>query len=206
MNHVRFNDRLLSPSKIVCVGRNYVEHIHELGNEIPEHMVLFIKPNSAITASLTAFHGNDKLHYEGEIAYLYQGGKFVAAGFGFDLTKRAVQSALKAKSLPWERSKAFNGSAVFSEFVLLPENAQPLGLTLYINDRLVQQGDTTLMLYQPDEILAEIQTFIQLEDGDIVMTGTPKGVGRVKAGDVYTGALVQNGQLLVRQSWLAQER
>lgn len=203
MNQITLDGILITPSKVVCVGRNYVEHIHELGNEVPNEMVLFVKPNSAISSSLLASHNGDELHYEGEISFLYQNGKFSAVAFGIDLTKRSVQNVLKSKSLPWERSKAFNGSAVFSEFVPLQPEASLLGLTLSINDTLIQEGDTQLMLYKPDEILAEIQTFMALTDGDIVMTGTPKGVGKIIAGDVYIGTVTQNEKTLVSQQWTA---
>lgn len=203
MNQITLDGILITPSKVVCVGRNYVEHIHELGNEVPDGMVLFVKPNSAISTSLLASHNGDELHYEGEISFLYQNGKFSAVAFGIDLTKRSIQNVLKSKSLPWERSKAFNGSAVFSEFVSLQPEASLLGLTLSINNTLIQEGDTQLMLYKPDEILAEIQSFMALTDGDIVMTGTPKGVGKIIAGDVYIGTVTQNGKTLVSQQWTA---
>ncbi|MCW8328552.1 fumarylacetoacetate hydrolase family protein [Photobacterium sp. SDRW27] len=203
MNHVSLNKTAVTPSKIVCIGRNYVAHVHELGNEIPDEMVIFVKPNSAIGNTLSSLHHGDELHYESEIAYLYQGGRFVAAALGLDLTKRSVQSKLKAKSLPWERSKAFDGSAVFSEFVPLPESDFPLGLTLHIDGELIQQGDTRLMMYKPEQILKEIQTFIRLDDGDIVMTGTPAGVGKVNEGAVFVGALVCNDQQLVSHCWIA---
>ncbi|EAS41427.1 FAA hydrolase family protein [Photobacterium profundum] len=203
MNQITLDGAPITPSKVVCVGRNYVEHIHELGNEVPNEMVLFVKPNSAISSSLLALHNGDELHYEGEISFLYQNGKFSAVAFGIDLTKRSVQNVLKSKSLPWERSKAFNGSAVFSEFVSLQPEASLLALTLSINETLIQEGDTQLMLYKPDEILAEIQSFMALTDGDIVMTGTPRGVGKIIAGDVYTGTVTQNGKPLVSHQWTA---
>jgi len=204
MNTVSFHNTLVTPSKIVCIGRNYAAHVHELGNEIPDEMVIFVKPNSAIGNVLSAAHRGEELHYESEIAYLYQGGGFVAAAFGLDLTKRGVQSKLKAKSLPWERSKAFDGSAVFSEFVPLPDRDVLLGLTLHIDGGLVQQGDTALMMYQPELILQEIQTFMRLEDGDIVMTGTPAGVGKIRQGTEFVGCLVCDGQELVSQRWLVE--
>lgn len=203
MNQITLDGVLITPSKVVCVGRNYVEHIHELGNEVPDEMVLFVKPNSAISSSLLASHNGDELHYEGELSFLYQNGKFSAVAFGIDLTKRSIQNVLKSKSLPWERSKAFNSSAVFSEFVSLQPEASLLGLTLSINNTLIQEGDTQLMLYKPDEILAEIQTFMALTDGDIVMTGTPKGVGKIIAGDVYIGTVTQNGKPLISHQWTA---
>ena len=204
MNTVSFNNSLIYPSKVVCIGRNYVEHVHELGNEIPDEMVIFVKPNSAIGTVLSASHGGDELHYESEIAYLYQGGNFVAAALGMDLTKRSVQSELKAKSLPWERSKAFDGLAVFSVFVPISGCDTPLGLSLHIDGELIQQGDTSLMMYKPAQILEEVQTFMQLEDGDIVMTGTPAGVGKICQGAEFVGALVCNDQEVVSQRWVVE--
>ena len=203
MNCVIVNSAPVIPSKIVCIGRNYVAHVHELGNEIPDEMVIFVKPNSAIGSVLQSAHRGDELHYEAEIAYLYQDGGFVAAALGLDLTKRGIQSELKAKSLPWERSKAFDGSAVFSEFVAIADCASPLGLTLHIDGELIQHGDTSLMMYKPEQILEEIQTFMQLEDGDIVMTGTPAGVGKVRRRAEFVGTLVCGEQPLVSRRWLA---
>lgn len=204
MNPVYFGSTPVFPSKVVCIGRNYVEHVRELGNDIPEEMVIFAKPNSAIGNTLAATHLADELHYEAEIAYLYQEGCFVAAALGLDLTKRRVQSTLKTKSLPWERSKAFDGSALFSQFVPIEDNAAPLGLTLHIDGELIQQGDIGLMMYKPQQILDEIQSFMTLEDGDIVMTGTPAGVGKVIPGAEFVGTLFCPGQELVSQRWLAE--
>ena len=180
----------VTPSKVVCIGRNYVDHIKELANEIPDEMVVFLKPNSAISATLSAMHNDDVLHYEAELSFLYQGGQFTAVALGLDLTKREVQGKLKAKGLPWERAKAFDGSAVFSDFVAIPEDGvSQLNLSLAINDELKQQGGVSLMMVKPDEILKELQGFISLEDGDIVMTGTPKGVGVIGSKDSFVGQI-----------------
>ncbi|MGF1702163.1 fumarylacetoacetate hydrolase family protein [Photobacterium makurazakiensis] len=200
MKSIRFGSAEITPNKIVCVGRNYVAHIHELGNEIPEEMVLFLKPNSAISDQLLATHNEDALHYEAELSYLYQGGKFTAVAVGLDLTKRDVQSKLKAKSLPWERSKAFNGSALFTDFVPLPEQGE-LGLCLSINNECVQQGGTSLMIYSPEVILSEVLSFMALEDGDIIMTGTPAGVGKVPTDAVFEASLTCDEQTLLSQQW-----
>lgn len=202
MNTVRLNGQAVSPSKIVCVGRNYVAHIEELGNSVPEDMVVFLKPNSAIGAELPAVCG-EPLHYEGEICLMVGSGGFSAVAFGLDLTRRALQSSLKAQGLPWERAKAFDGSALFSDFVPLPAGWSGLSVELDINGVEVQRGDTGLMLYRPDAILAEIQTFMSLDDGDIVMTGTPKGVGRVRAGDEFSGRIKAGGRQLVSACWTA---
>ncbi len=180
----------LTPSKVVCIGRNYVDHIKELANEIPDEMVVFLKPNSAISSELFAKHNDDVLHYEAELSFLYQEGKFTAVALGLDLTKREVQGKLKTKGLPWERAKAFDGSAIFSDFVSIEQkDISHLSLSLNINDVLKQQGGVDLMMVKPDEILTELQSFISLEDGDIVMTGTPKGVGIIGKNDNFIGQI-----------------
>ena len=205
MNTVNLQGQQIKPSKILCIGRNYVEHIHELGNEIPEEMVVFIKPNSAITEQLQASHQNTDLHYESELCFMYQAGQFSAVALGLDLTKRSLQTQLKSKGLPWERAKAFDGSAVFSDFVPLcddmVENLESLALSLKINDTLIQQGGVELMMYKPAEILNELSRFITLEDGDIVMTGTPKGVGKINQGDLFQGQVTHNNQVIINHSW-----
>ncbi|WP_330960281.1 fumarylacetoacetate hydrolase family protein [Photobacterium sp. 53610] len=204
MKSVTVLNQSVQPGKIICIGRNYVAHIEELGNEVPDDMVIFLKPNTAMGTSLHATHQGEVLHYEAEIVYHYQNGRFTAAAIGLDLTKRDLQTRLKMKGLPWERSKVFEGAALFSPFVELPDSDAPLGLTLHINDALTQQGDTTLMLYSPEVILAEVQNVIPLMDGDLVMTGTPKGVGEVVAGQVFRGALTCDEKELVTVSWKAQ--
>ncbi|HEY5775195.1 MAG TPA: fumarylacetoacetate hydrolase family protein [Xanthomonadales bacterium] len=201
MKSIKLDGNEVFPSKIICIGRNYVEHIRELGNEIPKEPVIFIKPNSAISADIHSGEP-DEIHFEGEISIAVRGGKIAAVGFGLDLTKRNLQSSLKAKGLPWERSKAFDGAAVFSEFVSFNGQTNELRLELYINDRLVQRGGCDLMMYKPDEILAEIKSFLTLEDGDLVMTGTPAGVGPVHTGDRFTGKIFDGDELLIEASWV----
>ncbi len=202
MNTVRVGERECIPGKIVCVGRNYVDHIAELGNELPSEMVVFCKPNSAISTTLLAVH-QEPLHYEAEICFVVENGELAAVGCGLDLTKRELQSRLKAKGLPWERSKGFDGAALFSPFVTLPKTTGELGIELKINGELRQKGTISLMLYPPQAILAELKTFLRLEDGDIIMTGTPAGVGQVIAGDVFEATISLDGQKLVSQSWRA---
>jgi len=202
----------ITPSKVICIGRNYVDHIKELANEMPDEMVVFLKPNSAISTVLLAKHNEDILHYEAELSFLYQGGKFTAVALGLDLTKREVQAKLKGKGLPWERAKAFDSSAVFSDFVSFAQkDMQQLNLSLTINNTLKQTGGVKLMMVKPDEILAELQSFLTLEDGDIVMTGTPKGVGVVGSNDDFIGQIYLNtedqlmdNKLLVDCQWQAQ--
>lgn len=203
MKPVKLDGKDIFPSKIICIGRNYVEHIRELGNEIPEEPVIFIKPNSAISAEIHP--GNPgEIHFEGELSLMIRDGKLAAVGFGLDLTKRDLQSRLKARGLPWERSKAFDGAAVFGDFVTFGGSVNDLRLELFINDRLVQQGGCELMMYKPDEILAEIETFLSLEDGDLIMTGTPAGVGPIHAGDRFNGRVFEKDKLLVESSWVVQ--
>lgn len=202
VNTINFADKKIIPSKVVCIGRNYVDHIRELGNEVPDDMVVFNKPNSAISTELHAFH-QEQLHYEGELCFLVEGGKFVAVGFGLDLTKRELQSKLKAKGLPWERAKAFNGAAVLSDFVAIDGIDDSLSLELCINGEVIQAGGVELMMYKPKQILQELSSFIELADGDIVMTGTPKGVGMIQQGATFEGRILLNKKVLLTTTWQA---
>jgi 2-keto-4-pentenoate hydratase/2-oxohepta-3-ene-1,7-dioic acid hydratase in catechol pathway len=202
VNKINIAGTLVTPSKVVCIGRNFAEHIKELGNEVSENMVVFNKPNSAISTVLHSTH-EEQLHYEGEICFVYSQGVFTAVGFGLDLTKRALQGKLKEKGLPWERAKSFDGAAVFSEFVTIDDMQCNYEVMLCINDKLTQKGDVSLMIYSPAKILKELQSFMTLEDGDIVMTGTPKGVGVIKASDRFTGSIGCNGEVLVTATWIA---
>jgi len=200
MKSVVVDDQILTPSKVICIGRNYAEHITELGNEVPEDMVVFIKPNSAISDQLISYH-EEPLHYEGEISLMVKGGKFWAVGFGLDLTKRTLQHQLKTKGLPWERAKAFDGAAVLSEFVTLDCIDDKLALELTINGKLVQQGSVAQMLYKPQRILEQLSSFMTLEDGDIVMTGTPKGVGEIPSNSTFEARIFTNNTLLLAHQW-----
>ncbi len=208
MQQVHIGSRAVTPSKIICVGRNYLEHINELNNEIPENMVLFFKPNSAIATTLNATHCTkgivDEIHFESEICFVYENQRLSAVGIGLDLTKRDLQSKLKTKGLPWERAKAFDGAAMFSDFVEIDQPSDQLQLTLHIDDQLTQKALITKMIYSPSQILAEIQTFISLEDGDIIMTGTPQGVGKIVSGSTFQCELSAADKLLVSKQWLAQ--
>jgi 2-keto-4-pentenoate hydratase/2-oxohepta-3-ene-1,7-dioic acid hydratase in catechol pathway len=203
MNTVLLDQEKVVPGKVVCVGRNYVEHIRELGNEMPTSMVLFMKPNSSVSDTLATRPGRE-LHYEGEISLMVKAGRFQGVGFGLDLTDRGTQSELKARGLPWERAKAFDGAAVFSSFVSIRENeVEALSLQLWINDELRQEGDISLMIFKPQDILGEIQSFSALEDGDIVMTGTPKGVGAFAKGDKFVGKIFLGGKEILEAEWVA---
>jgi 2-keto-4-pentenoate hydratase/2-oxohepta-3-ene-1,7-dioic acid hydratase in catechol pathway len=202
MNSILFNQRKLTPSKVVCVGRNFREHIAELGNDVPDAMVLFAKPNSAIREALI-LPAEEEIHYEGELSLLVEHGAFVAVAFGLDLTKRRLQNALKKAGLPWERAKAFDGSALFGPFVPLPSNLERLELQLAINGVIVQQGGVAQMIHPPASIMKEIQSFMTLYDGDIIMTGTPKGVGQLHRGDSLHARVLHDGACIVEQQWLA---
>lgn len=172
--------RHIIPSKIICIGRNYAEHIHELGNEIPDDMVVFLKPNSAITTTLRS-HLDEPLHYEAELCFMVSNGQFSAVGVGLDMTKRQLQAKLKKQGLPWERAKAFDGSALFSDFIPITQGMHNGCFQLTIDNVVTQLGHQQLMMYQPQAIVNAISEFMTLNDGDIVMTGTPKGVGEVAA-------------------------
>jgi len=203
MPTVTLTGKPVTPSKVVCIGRNYVAHIEELGNEIPDEMVVFNKPNSAIGTALHAYL-DEPIHYEAELAFMIKGGALCAVGFGLDLTKRTLQSKLKEKGLPWERAKAFDGAALFSEFVALPADEETLSLRLTVNGELRQEGGVTLMMYQPQTILRELAKFTTLADGDIIMTGTPKGVGVVNAGERFEGTVLAGTEKLVTATWTAE--
>ena len=200
MNTIIFNNQTITPSKIICVGRNYVEHIKELNNEKPESIVLFNKPNSAISENLEFI--SDTTRFEGEICFVVKDSKIAGIGFGFDLTKKDVQEYLKQKSLPWERAKAFDKSAVFSEFVTLNNNDIPnISMKLYKNDNLQQFATYELMIHKPDEILQEILSFSTLCDGDIIMSGTPKGVGFYAKNDKFQAQIMLDNKIIIDKTW-----
>lgn len=189
----------LSPRKVVCVGRNYRDHALELGNEVPEHPLLFIKPASALQAFSKPIQWPQHLgscHHELELCLLI--GKSLenptpksamqaiwGYTLGLDLTLRDQQNFLKAKSMPWERAKAFAGSAPMGTFIPAAEIAsvRDLQLELQINGSVRQAGETNAMLFNVLELLCEAANAFSLQPGDIVMTGTPAGVGPLRRGD-----------------------
>jgi 2-keto-4-pentenoate hydratase/2-oxohepta-3-ene-1,7-dioic acid hydratase in catechol pathway len=201
MNAIVCHERLIYPSKVVCIGRNYVEHIKELNNEIPQEMVFFIKPNSSVSKELILPKNTQPCHYEAEISFMIEEGKISAVGFGLDLTLRQIQNRLKEKGLPWERAKAFDGSAVFSPFVSLTSGIEDLEVKLYINKILVQEGSVSCMINKPKEIIQEAKSFLSFEDGDILMTGTPSGVGKVKKDDIFLGQIIKNNEIVIQKEW-----
>lgn len=197
-----YKSESFSPSKIVCVGRNYLAHIKELGNSVPAEPVIFLKPNSALSNEL---HSGDSetIHYEAEIVFLIKNGQLNAMALGLDLTKRVLQNDLRAKGLPWERSKAFDASCALSDFIDLPEQLDEIEFKLLINSQTVQYGTYTQMINKPDTLLKWVADFMTFSDGDLLMTGTPEGVGEVKRGDVFEGHIYLNKQLLLTHTWHA---
>ena len=190
--------------KIICIGRNYTEHAKELGNDVPDEPVLFIKPKTALNTSssfeIPSF--SDDIHFELELVLkISKSGKDIAEedahqyfneiGLGIDFTARDVQSKLKAKGLPWEKAKAFDGSAVVSEFISFEnlENKNDIHFELYLNQELKQVGSSSHMLFNFHQIIAHASQYFSLEKGDLIFTGTPKGVGKVDAGDILIGSL-----------------
>jgi len=201
MQKVNYNGREITPSKVICVGRNYVEHIEELGNKLPSSMVLFNKPNSAIYNRVKYYREHTR--FEGEISFLIRSGEIVGVGFGLDLTHADIQNYLKSRGLPWERAKAFNGSAIFSNFVPFNiRDIESLKMRLYRNNSIVQFANYELMIYKPQEIIDEIESFMRVEDGDIIMTGTPKGVSNYSKGDIFVGEILSNDKLLIKVEWV----
>ena len=197
MNNILIDDKEIKPSKVVCIGRNYVDHIKELNNETPDNMVFFNKPNSSISQELRFPKNFSSCHYEAEISFVIEENSISAVGFGLDLTLREVQSKLKDKGLPWERAKAFDGSAVFSHFVPFNDSVDDLSVELYINGELKQKGGVDLMINKPLDIIKEVRTFMSFEDGDILMTGTPSGVGKFVVGDIFVGKILKGDKVLV---------
>jgi len=191
--------------KIICIGRNYTDHINELQNEKPKEPVIFIKPDSAVLPKEQDFYipefSND-IHYEVEVLVKvkrvgkhikeeFAGTYYDEVGLGIDFTARDLQSQLKEKGLPWEKAKGFDGAAVIGEWLPKSEfkDLNTLNFELIKNDELVQSGNTSLMLWKIDEIIAYVSTFFMLKKGDIIFTGTPAGVGRVAPNDYLRGNL-----------------
>ncbi|MAJ31837.1 MAG: 2-hydroxyhepta-2,4-diene-1,7-dioate isomerase [Flavobacteriaceae bacterium] len=193
--------------KIICIGRNYTDHIEELSNERPKEPVIFIKPDSAVLPKEQDFYrpefSND-IHYEVELLVKIQKvGKHIAEefasnyydeiGLGIDFTARDLQTQLKQKGLPWEKSKGFDGSAVIGKWVSKAqfENSENISFSLEKNGVQVQRGNTELMLWKIDEIIAYVSQFFMLKKGDLIFTGTPAGVGPVQENDVLVGKIEQ---------------
>ncbi len=203
MKQIKLDNKFVTPSKVVCIGRNYVEHIKELDNEQPDAPVIFVKPNSAISGDLSAGNSNtDRHHYEAELCLLISNNQISAIGFGLDLTKRELQTQLKTKGLPWERAKAFDGAAVFSDFTSFSGDVNHLSIKLFINNQLIQHGSVKQMIFPPKACLSDISSFMTLYDNDIIMTGTPKGVGEIEVGSTFKGQVLEGERVIIEAKWL----
>lgn len=190
--------------KIVCIGRNYAKHIEELANEHPNHPVLFLKPDSAVLPNKNPFFiplFSDNIHHEVEILVkISKVGKYIATrfasnyyeeiGLGIDFTARDIQEECKENGLPWEKAKAFDGSAVIGKFYPKSEfNLQKIPFKLLKNGLPVQIGNSCTMLWKIDELISYISQYFTLKKGDIIFTGTPEGVDSVSKNDVLVGMI-----------------
>lgn len=189
--------------KIICIGRNYIDHAKELGNDIPDEPVIFMKPKSALLQPHTPFYYpefTNELHYECELVLrICKNGKYVTEnqaanyyngiGIGFDFTARDIQDELKKKGLPWEKAKAFDNSAAVGKFIdVTPKtNLSNVNFSLRKNKEIVQKGNTADMLFSFAEIIANVSQFFSLNIGDYIFTGTPAGVGECVVGDELEG-------------------
>ncbi|GAL66551.1 fumarylacetoacetate hydrolase family protein [Jejuia pallidilutea] len=189
--------------KLICIGRNYTEHIEELENEKPTDPVVFLKPDTAILLKKQPFFipdFSDEVHHEVEVLVkINRVGKYIdkkfahkyydEIGLGIDFTARDLQSKLKAKGLPWEKAKAFDGAAVVGQW--LPKNefkdVNTIEFSLKKNGNIVQKGNTSHMLWKINELIEYVSKYFTLKIGDIIFTGTPAGVGKVVANDKLKG-------------------
>ncbi len=196
--------------KILCIGRNYVDHIKELNNQMPSEPVIFAKPDSALLLKNRPFFIPDfakDFHHEVELVVrINRIGKNIdpkfahryydEIGLGIDFTARDLQSKLKEKGLPWEKAKAFDGSAVLSEFIAKDqfEDIQNINFKLDINGETRQEGNTSLMIYKINDIIAHVSQYFTLKIGDLIYTGTPAGVGPVQINDRLQG-FIENSMM-----------
>ena len=191
--------------KIIAIGRNYAEHTKELNNQIPHQPVIFLKPDTAVLKNNQPFYHPDfstNIHYEIEvIVKICKEGKYIDKKFahkyydeisvGIDFTARDLQEKLKSKGLPWEKSKAFDGSAVIGDFVSKStfESLDDLKFELFNNGKSVQKSSSLYMMWKIDELIAYVSQYFTLKIGDIIFTGTPSGVAKVSENDVLEGFL-----------------
>jgi 2-keto-4-pentenoate hydratase/2-oxohepta-3-ene-1,7-dioic acid hydratase in catechol pathway len=193
---------------IFCIGRNYVAHAHELGNEVPTSPVIFMKPSTAVLAegkNFTIPSFTNDLHYEGELVLrVNKEGKNLKApnvldycdaiSVGIDFTARDLQNKLKEKGLPWEKAKAFDDAAILGKWTPLTaaivEN--PIHFSLHKNGAIVQDGDSSLMIFPLATILESLTEYFTIYPGDLIYTGTPVGVGPTNKGDVFEGYFEAN--------------
>ena len=197
--------------KILAIGRNYVEHIKELNNERPDEPVIFTKPDTALVRNNQPFYFPEfstDIHYEVELVLrLCKMGKNInekfahtyydAIGIGIDFTARDIQTKAKNKGLPWALAKGFDGSAPVSEFLPLSDfkDINNINFSLKVDGQVKQQGNSSLMLFNFNQIISYISKFITLRSGDLIFTGTPKGVGPIKIGNKLEG-YIENKKLL----------
>ncbi|MCS5489059.1 fumarylacetoacetate hydrolase family protein [Algoriphagus limi] len=197
--------------KIICIGRNYAAHIEELKNEKPGNPVVFLKPDTALLKNGAPFFFPDfskNIHHEVELVLkISKEGKYIQKkfanryfeeiGLGIDFTARDLQDQCKAKGLPWEIAKAFNGSAPIGDFMPVSdiESLENLDFHLTINGELRQKGNTSLMLFDFGTVIEYVSQFFTLKKGDLIYTGTPAGVGPVQIGDHLEG-FIQNQKML----------
>ena len=191
--------------KIFCVGRNYVEHARELNNEVPSEPVIFLKPKSALVLPNSQCYYpqfSNELHYEVELVlHISKNGKYIddwqaekyydAISVGIDFTARDIQSDLKKKGLPWEKAKAWDGSAVIGKLKpVTPDMLKsPIEFSLQLNNEVVQKGNTENMIFSFNRIIADISQYFAINIGDLIYTGTPAGVGECVVGDILAGFL-----------------
>lgn len=189
--------------KIICVGRNYTDHVKELGNNIPDEPVIFMKPKSALLQSHTPFYYpefTNELHYECELVLrVCKNGKYIqekhasnyynAITVGIDFTARDIQDELKKKGLPWEKAKAFDNSAVVGKFIELTPafNRKSINFSMLKNKEKVQSANSSEMIFSIDKIIENISNYFSLNIGDLIFTGTPAGVGECVTGDILEG-------------------
>ncbi|MCF8228288.1 MAG: fumarylacetoacetate hydrolase family protein [Bacteroidales bacterium] len=185
--------------KIICIGRNYVEHARELNNPLPKEPVFFLKPDSAILRRNHPFYYPDfsnEIHFETELVLKickvgrhiperFASSYYKEIGIGIDFTARDLQRKCKEKGLPWEIAKAFDFSAPLGKFLIKDELADTgnISFSLKINNEIRQDGNSSNMIFSFDQIIAYVSKFITLKMGDLIFTGTPEGVGPVKRGD-----------------------
>lgn len=191
--------------KIFCVGRNYIEHAKELGNEVPDEPVIFMKPKSSLLQSSSPFYYpefSNELHYECELVLrICKNGKYIDERYsnkyingitvGIDFTARDIQAELKKKGLPWEKAKAWDNSAVVGTWKDIAPDLlnMPINFSMKKNGQQVQKGITADMMFNFNEIIAHISNYFSINIGDLIFTGTPAGVGECVVGDVLEGFL-----------------
>ena len=197
--------------KIFCVGRNYVEHVKELGNEVPDEPIIFMKPKSALLQNHTPFYYpefTNELNFECELVLrICKNGKYIqekhAGNYyngitaGIDFTARDIQTKLKEKGLPWEKAKAFDNSAAVGKFIdITPQfNKKNINFSFKLNSQVMQKGNSAEMIFNFDSLIAHISNYFSINIGDLIFTGSPPGVGECVVGDEME-AFIENQSVL----------